>query len=96
MGKNKVATVEDAASCVTGFGKLKLKVALVLMAEAFGQGFWSQAETRRAIEVMVDKAQKSVVDAMLQQQGDRCCAVMACSGKLRASNREIRRCLIRV
>ena len=34
MGKNKVATVEGAASCVTGFGKLKLKVELDFMAEA--------------------------------------------------------------
>jgi hypothetical protein len=40
-GKNKVATVKGAASCVTRFGKLKFKVVLDVIAEAFGQGFWS-------------------------------------------------------
>jgi hypothetical protein len=34
------------------------------------------------IEAMVDKAQKSVLAGMLQPQSDRCCAVIACRGKL--------------
>jgi hypothetical protein len=45
MGKNKVATVEGAASCVTRFGKLKFKVVLDVIAEAFGQD--SGAKLRR-------------------------------------------------